>query len=283
MATFYNQATLSYSGGEVNSNIVSGELLEALSATKTAVVNEYSDNTDVTYAINIINSGASAVNGLTITDNLGAYTFGGNTLQPVDYVDGSVKYFVNGILQASPAVVAGPPLVISGINVPAGGVVTVLYTANTNEYAPLAADGTIENSAVVSGNGITDITVNETITAQTGPDLSITKSVSPAVVSGTGELTYTFVIENSGNTEATVADNIVVTDTFDPILSNIAVTYNGAVWSEPVNYTYNEATGLFQTVGGQITVPAASYTQDATTGEWVVVPGTVVLTVTGTV
>ena len=283
MATFYNQATLSYSGGEVNSNIVSGELLEALSATKTAVVNEYSDNTDVTYAINIINSGASAVNGLTITDNLGAYTFGGNTLQPLEYVDGSVKYFVNGILQASPAVVAGPPLVISGINVPAGGVVTVLYTANTNEYAPLAADGTIENSAVVSGNGITDITVNETITAQTGPDLSITKSVSPAVVSGTGELTYTFVIENSGNTEATVADNIVVTDTFDPILSNIAVTYNGAVWSEPVNYTYNETTGLFQTVGGQITVPAASYTQDATTGEWVVVPGTVVLTVTGTV
>ena len=283
MATFYNQATLSYSGGEVNSNIVTGELLEALSASKTAVVDNYSDNSDVTYAINIINSGAAPVNGLTITDDLGAYTFGSNTLQPLDYVDGSVKYFVNGILQASPAVVAGPPLVISGINVPAGGVVTVLYTANTNEFAPLAADGTIENTAVVAGNGITDITVNEIITAQTGPDLSITKSVSPAVVSGTGELTYTFVIENSGNTEATVADNIVVTDTFDPILSNITVTYNGAVWSEPVNYTYDETSGLFQTVGGQITVPAASYTQDATTGAWVVVPGTVILTVTGTV
>ena len=38
MATFTNQATLRYNGNIVNSNITTGELLEVLSATKTAVL-----------------------------------------------------------------------------------------------------------------------------------------------------------------------------------------------------------------------------------------------------
>ena len=80
MAIFTNQATLSYSGGTINSNITTGEILEVLSVTKTAVVNQYSQGSDVTYAINIINTGNIAFTGLTLTDNLGSYTFGTETL-----------------------------------------------------------------------------------------------------------------------------------------------------------------------------------------------------------
>lgn len=43
MAIFTNRATLSYSGGTVNSNTVTGELLEVLSVTKDAVSDVYSD------------------------------------------------------------------------------------------------------------------------------------------------------------------------------------------------------------------------------------------------
>ena len=111
MATFFNQATLSYSGGTVNSNITSGEIIEVLSANKTAVYDEYNQGTDITYIINVVNSGAIAYNGLTLTDDLGAYPFGDPpiTLQPLDYIDGSVKYFVNGILQPAPTITPGPP------------------------------------------------------------------------------------------------------------------------------------------------------------------------------
>ena len=42
-------------------------------------------------------------------------------------------------------------------------------------------------------------------------------------------------------------------------------------------------TGTFATQEGQITVPAATFTQDATTGEWTVTPGAGTLTVTGTI
>ena len=55
------------------------------------------------------------------------------------------------------------------------------------------------------------------------------------------------------------------------------------VWTEGEEYTYDEATGLFTTVAGVITVPEATYTQNPTTGEWTVTPGTSVAVVNGTV
>ena len=282
MATFFNQATLTYSGGTVNSNVTSGEIIEVLSAEKTAVVNTYTQGSEVTYIINIINSGNIAFTGLDITDNLGAYEFGDPpvTLRPLEYVDGSVKFFVNGVLQATPTVNAGPPLVISGINVPANGVATIAYTAMANEFAPPIGTGFIENTAVISGGSITAITVNEQIGASSEPALSINKSVTPTVVTENGQVTYTFVIQNSGNTEASAADNIALTDIFDPILENISVTLNGSPFTA---YSYDEATGIFTTNAGAITVPAATYTQNPVTGAYITDPGAATLTVTGTI
>ena len=74
-----------------------------------------------------------------------------------------------------------------------------------------------------------------------------------------------------------------MTDTFDPILSNLTVALNGTPWTEGTEYTYDETTGLFATLPGGITVPAATYTQDADTGAWIVTPGVTTLVVTGTV
>lgn len=283
MATFFNQATLSYSGGVVNSNITSGEIVEVLSVTKTAVVDEYTQGSEVTYAVNIINSGTSAYTGLSVTDNLGQFTFGGLTLTPLSYVEGSVKYFINGVLQAAPGVTTTPQLVFSPIEVPAGGEATVLYTVRVNEFASPVVGGTVENTVTVGGGGITEITASETITAEVGPDLNITKSVSPDTVVENGRITYTFLVENTGNAPADATDNVVITDVFNPTLSGIVVTYNGTVWTEGVEYTYDEATGVFTTTAGEITVPAATFVQDPTTGLWTTTPGTSTLTVAGTI
>jgi hypothetical protein len=61
------------------------------------------------------------------------------------------------------------------------------------------------------------------------------------------------------------------------------VTFDGATWTQGVQYNYDETTGLFTTVAGQIVVPAATYTQDPTTGEYTVTPGVATLVVTGTI
>ena len=284
MAVFFNQASLSYDGNTVNSNIVSGEIVGVLTATKTAVSETYNDEDTITYVVSLLNSGSSQLTGLTVTDNLGEYVQGALTLTPLDYVEGSILYYENGVLQAAPTVIAGTDLVISGITVPANGNATLVYQAIANGTAPLAVGSTITNTVTVTGGGLVNpVTAEETITAQSGARLSITKALSPTTVTENGEISYTFVIENRGNTPIVATDNAVVTDTFDPILENLQVTFNGEVWVEGTNYTYNEATGVFATVPGPITVPAATYTQNPTTGEYTVTPGVSVLTVTGNI
>ena len=282
MAVFTNRATLIYNNESINSNTVVGEIPEALSITKSAVGNEYSPDNDVVYAVSLVNSGTTAFAGVTLTDDLGAYTFGTDTLYPLEYNAGSILYYVNGTPAPAPAVAAGPPLVISGITVPAGGNVTVVYSARVTETAPVAVGGVITNTIVASGTAVSDnVSAVETVAVAERASLTITKALSPQTVSGGGTVTYTLTLENTGNVPA--ADSVVVTDTFDPILTGINVIYNGNTWTAGTDYTYNEATGELATIPGSITVPAATYTQDPVSGVWTVTPGVSVITVTGTI
>lgn len=284
MAIFSNQATLTYNGNSTNSNIVYGELLEVLTATKTAVESTYLPGELVTYVVTLRNTGTTALTGLTLSDDLGGYPFGTGTLYPLTYEAGSILVFTNGIPQAAPAVTAGPPLGITGITVPAGGDTVIVYQARVNSFASPEDGSTIVNTVTITGGGLAaPVTATETVTAESAPALTITKSISPSQVVDNQQITYTFLIQNTGNTPVVATDNAVITDTFDPILSNLIVTFEGTPWTQGVQYNYTPATGLFATNPGQITVPAATYTQDPVTGQYSVTPGTATLTVTGTV
>ena len=284
MAIFSNQATLTYNGSSTNSNIAYGEILDVLVATKTAVEGDYTPGGLVTYVVTLRNTGTSALAGLSIQDDLGGYPFGGGTVYPLTYEPGSVAQFTNGVPQAAPAVDAGPPLLISGITVPAGGDVVIVYQARANGYADPTAEGTIVNTVTVTGDGLSaPITATETVTADVAPLLTISKSITPAQVVDNDRVTYTFVIQNSGNQAVVATDNAAITDTFDPKLTALTVTFNGAPWTQGAQYNYDETTGLFATIPGQIVVPAATYTQDPVTGLYSVNPGIATLIVTGTI
>ena len=284
MAIFSNQATLTYNGSSTNSNIAYGEILDVLAATKTAIEGSYTPGQLVTYAVTLRNTGTAPLTGLIVTDDLGGYLFNGTTVYPLTYETGSAALFTNGVPQAAPTVAAGPPLVFSGIVVPAGGDVVLVYQARANAYANPTADGSIVNTVTVTGDGLSaPVTATETVTAASAPELTISKSITPAQVVDNERVTYTFVIQNSGNQPVVATDNAAITDTFNPILTALAVTFEGTPWTQGVQYNYNEATGVFATVPGQILVPAATYTQDPVTGAYTVTPGIATLTVTGTI
>ena len=269
MASFTNVATLSYGGNQVSSNVVTGEIREVLTVSKTAVPAAYAVGDTITYVIYLINSGTAALTGLTVTDDLGGYAFGAGTVYPLRYTDGTVRYFAIGVLQAAP-------------DVTAGGTAALVYQAEVTAYAPPTADGVISNTVTVSGGALAGQTATEEITASQAARLEITKALSPAVVAENGQLTYTFTIRNFGPTAVDAADDAAVTDTFSPVLNDITVTYNGTPWATPGDYTYSAATGVFSTTPGRITVPAAAYTQ-STDGTWVITPGTATLVVSGTI
>jgi uncharacterized repeat protein (TIGR01451 family) len=285
MATFYNQATLSYNGNVVNSNTTEAELLSGLEITKTAVTGTYEAGGSVVYAVTLSNMGGSAYTGLVLTDNLGAYDLpGGGVAVPMTYVDGSIIYYLNGVLQTAPTVVQAGDLQIIGINLPAGATATFIYEVQANEFAPIAAGSLITNTVSTDGGaGIGEISATAEVTVREAPLLTIAKAVCPAVISDNENLTYTIIVQNLGNTPIIATDGVIISDVFNPALTGITVTLDGAPLAEGTGYTYNAATGEFATLDGVVTVPAATYTADPTSGAISTTPGVAILTVTGTV
>ena len=94
MATFTNQATLIYNGQSTSSNVTTGELISGLTMTKTAITDTYGRDDRVAYIVTINNSGA-AITGAMLTDDLGAYPIGANTVYPLTYLLGSLLYYRN--------------------------------------------------------------------------------------------------------------------------------------------------------------------------------------------
>lgn len=284
MPTFTNQATLTYDGNTTNSNTVTGEIRSMHSASKTAMTGTYRPGDSITYIIRIENSGTLPLTAVTVSDNLGAYCHQCSVHTPLTYKDNSLLFYIDGIPQSTPAVDPGPPLVISDLSIPAKSTALLLYEATVNAYAPANEGDTITNVATISGSTLsTSLEVRETITASPGVELIISKSLCPSTVTENDVLTYTFVIQNIGITAAGSKDAAVITDTFEPALTSISVLYNGEEWQSPAQYVYDSVSGVFSTVPGQITVPAATFTQEPGSGKYVMTPGVSVLQVTGTV
>ena len=114
--------------------------------------------------------------------------------------------------------------------------IQLVYEVRANRYAPLGVNDSITNEAIITEEGLsTPVTVSETVNTENRAELTITKAIAPATVAENGQITYTFIIQNSGNTAAAAGDNVFITDTFDPILSSLTVEFNGTAWTEETN------------------------------------------------
>ena len=56
MATFTNQAQLSYNNSTASSNVAVGELVSVLSAEKTVLNPDYTNGDTITYIVNLVNT-----------------------------------------------------------------------------------------------------------------------------------------------------------------------------------------------------------------------------------
>lgn len=283
MATFYNQATLNLGTTTIPSNVTEGEILSTITLTKASATTSYTRGGEVTYVITLTNSGTRDSAPLTLVDNLGEYspTAGCTALVPISYIDSSLLYYVNGIPTTPPTVTVAGELTVSGIIIPAGGTVTLIYTGTVNELASLTIGSEIVNTATLTCYEDASDTASVPVREET--NLSITKSLCPTTVGIDGEVSYTFIIQNSGNKEVLATDSLTVRDVFTPPLSNLTVTVNGTPLAEGTGYTYDETSGEFQTLDGALTVPSATYTRDPVSCAVGIVPGYTTVVVRGNV
>lgn len=283
MATFYNQATIALNGVTLTSNQTEGEVVTRVTLTKTAISSDYGPGDNIVYAITLINTDATDKTNITVTDNLGQFTPAtGGEVVPLSYVGGTVLYYQNGAPMPTPTVTAGAPLIISGIDIPAGGNALIIYEVQANEFAPRGENAIIQNTVTAGGDGLCDtLTATATVPTRNEANLTIAKAISPETVTCGEEVTYTFIIQNTGNIPVVATDNLTVSDLFNPALEGITVELNGAPLTEGVGYEYSEETGAFTTLNGAIPIPAATFTRDGETGVITVTPGVATLTVTG--
>lgn len=284
MAIITNQANLTYTYGtttaSVLSNIASTELTSPLTAAKRTLDAAYRLNTDLTYIISLSNESGAALTNLPILDNLGAYTPDGAAVpvRPLTYT-GPAALYIDGVFSAD----LTPAMQEDGVlftipEIPAGASALLLYKATVNSFAPLAPGSEIVNTATI---GQTDpVTVSATVPAASYADVSITKEMTPDPVTDGETMTVTFTIENRGNEAAT---DLRIVDDFPLALFDVAVTVNGAPITD---FTFENNTLTVPAQGSTqtaLSVPAASFTQDPSTGAITVVPGMLTVVMTGVV
>ncbi len=310
MPTIYNQANVTYhygreqgKTGTAASNQARLTLQTTLAVTKSTLQECYNVGDLLTYILTVTNQSSSMIPTVTLTDNLGSYTFlstsGPMTLTPLDYV-GPTKYYYGSVYMGELSVTQ----TANGISfqlesLPAGTAAILVYTVKVNEFAGLAAGSSITNTISWTDACSEDIqTATCTIPVCVKPDIVIEKKMCPDPVVCGDTVTYTFTFLNYGNEQAYC---LQLTDQFTPAPTITAVywenhpvsasmyTYSGGLLTLPNAANLNNnilapADYPAGTVGNPncfLWVPPASYTQDPVTGEVTVTPGEAEVRVVG--
>lgn len=289
--TITNRATVSYSAngvaGSAVSNLATATLQGPLNITKASMESSYRANSVLTYILTLDNTAATPLTNVTVTDNLGTFSYQPDvsvpavSVTPLSYV-GPSRLYIGGTFSQLLTPTAGTDSVSYTLpTIPANSTAMIIYDVAANANAPLAAESAIANTATATATGFAEpVMATHSVSAASYADIRIIKSMTPDPVTEGSNLTYTFTIYNYGNT---AAENVVLTDTFTPApAAPLAVTVNGTD-AAASDYTYSG--GVFtlpSTTGTAVTVPAATVTTGST-GAVSVSPGTTVVTVTGVI
>ncbi len=289
MATIItNQARLNYRYGTATatavSNVTSTILNSQLSVSKTALSDCYRIGQNITYIISITNNNSRSASDIMVADDLGTYNASCGEVTPLDFI-GPAQLFINGVFRSAIA----PTIEENGIvfeidSLPANSNAQIIYIAQVNEYANGAIGSVITNTVIVDNNCDCPCEIpssdSTTVPVCQYADVRIVKSICPNPVICGERLTYTFTLYNYGNIPAT---DVVLTDTFEPALTDLEVTINGVfIPSEDYDYVNGTLTLPADDSEYEITIPAATFSRNANCAI-TVTPGSVQITVSGNI
>lgn len=210
-----NQAYLNYSytvngvkrnDGLAESNTVTTCITSntpTISTIKYATIKNTIPEDNFDYIIVITNTGNTPLNNLKLTDPLDSNT---------EYILGSAKVFINtSYASITDNSTVGNVEVIVKEPIPLG--YTVIFTFKVKVKDNTTFNDDIRNKGLLTSNEITTpVETNETVVYVQYANLTITKSMDKCKVKCDEGITYKFIIENTGNVDAT---NVEFKDYFE--------------------------------------------------------------------
>ena len=152
----------------------------------------------VTYTIQVTNSASEAAPDVVVTDAVPAHT---------SYVTGSMSLHPGTTSEQPVSIDAGSVLTWTIASLTDTNPMTLTFAASVT--VPLTDDIQIENTAWVSAGAVITPSATVQATVNSTSTLHMEKSVTPEVVEGGQDLTYTIVVTNDGTG---IAADVVVTD-----------------------------------------------------------------------
>lgn len=266
--TINNSANISYRHGGITdgalSNIATTSLAEnvSLNGVKTSNNSSWRPSENITYNISVSNDGTDPLYGVSIQDDLG-----GGTVRPLTYIAGSARMLRNDVLSGILPTNTSPLTFVIPDTLEPGEVVFITYVAKVRADVESSLTE-ITNEATIVGHETS--TTGTTVTVVPSPtltlpkaeyaDVRITKSVDKDSIVVGDTLTYTFLLENSGNIEAT---NVVITDNLPDnfTINQISSVTNGvSTIFDTTDYSLDDQNKLIlpTSVTKTISVPAST-------------------------
>lgn len=278
-----NQASVTFESNRetatVRSNLAAIEIRSVLTVRKRALESAYRSNSELTYVLSLFNNSASALTDLIVADDLGAYTIAGPvTVLPLSYI-GSPLLYINGLPTEQLTVQERESGVVFRIpRIPALGNALLLFKARVNEFALLSTGAALTNDAAVTAAELTSpVYVSCTIPTDDFAEIRLAKQLLPDPATEGEPVSMTFAVQNYGNL---AANNVRLTDRIWPALFDLTVTVDGAVSTD-----FEQTNGVFvcPAAGSSavFSVPPAVFSQNAATGAVRILPGMLVITVSG--
>lgn len=238
----------------------------------------------LTYIITVSNTSSAPINDITVADDLGSFEFGTRELTPLNYTPPALLLIDGQDVSAQLTVDDTPEgsVSFSFPTLAAGATANIIYNVSVNEFAPLELGSSITNTATLeSSSDCADGTASATVNVRESANVSVFKQMSPNPVVCGDTVTYTIRIYNYGNV---AAEDVELTDNFDPAPTNITVSRDGVLLAA-TDYTYQNGTLTVPAAGSteSVTVPAATFNRDITTGVVTVTPGIIEYVITGTI
>ncbi len=268
--------------GDAISNSTDNNSKNPITITKESTSSDYFLDDKIDYIICITNQTDFPTSKITIKENLGTYDFENNSkyLTPLTYIN-FFKYYVNGISTPLAPPETYPNKIIFSIDSLAPMASSmIIYSAKVNSNTPLEPGSTIKNISSVTVEDFSDpIKTFSESTVKLKADVKIIKQLEPPATLTDKTITYTFLLSNYGNTEAS---DVVLNDKLVPTISNMQVLVN----SKAINFSdYSYIDNSFRipsyNSNYNLNIPRATFNFDPKLKKMITNPGIIKIEVKG--